>query len=60
MASGPMRGELSELSSNFIFNNAQGKRIPAARCVGFPHFHSDGYYYGLYPYYKTGYSSPSQ
>jgi hypothetical protein len=33
--------------------------IPACRFVAFPHFHSDGYYYGLYPYYKTGYSSLS-
>jgi hypothetical protein len=38
---------------------AQGKRIPASRYAPFPHFHSDGYYYGLYTYYKTGYSSPS-
>jgi hypothetical protein len=26
----------------------------------FPHFHSDGYYYCLYPYTKTGYSSRSK
>jgi hypothetical protein len=56
---GPTRDKLSELSSNFIFIHAQGKRLSAARYAGFPHFHSDGYYYGLYPYYKTGYSSPS-
>ncbi len=60
MASGPIRGELSSQSSIYILVDAQGKRIPASRCARFPHFHSDGYYYGLYPYYKTGYSSPSQ
>jgi hypothetical protein len=27
---------------------------------GFPHFHSDGYYYYLYTCIKTGYSSLSQ
>jgi hypothetical protein len=26
--------------------------------AGFPNFHSDGYYDGLYTYNKTGYSSP--
>ena len=60
MASGPIRGELSDQSSKYILADAQGKRIPASRCVRYPHFHSDGYYYGLYTSYKTGYSSPSQ
>ena len=60
MASGTICGRLSSQSSNFILALAQGKRIPAALCVAFPHFHSDGYYDGLYPYYKTGYSSSSQ
>jgi hypothetical protein len=60
MASNPIRDELSSQSSIFIFVDAQGKCIPASRCARFPHFHSDGYYYGLYTYYKTGYSSPSQ
>jgi hypothetical protein len=60
MAFEPIRGELSDQSSNYILADAQGKRIPAARCAPFPHFHSDGYYYGLYTSYKTGYSSPSQ
>jgi hypothetical protein len=26
----------------------------------FPHFHSDGYYYCLYPHTKTGYSNSSK
>jgi hypothetical protein len=60
MASGPIRDELSDQSSKYILADAQGKRIPASRCVRYPHFHSDGYYYGLYTSYKTGYSSPSQ
>jgi hypothetical protein len=60
MARGTICADLSEQSSKYIFGDAQGKRIPAARCAAFPHFHSDGYYYGLYPCYKTGYSSPSQ
>jgi hypothetical protein len=47
-------GDLSDLSSNFVFLNSQAKRIPAARRPPFPHFHSDDYYYGLYPYFKTG------
>jgi hypothetical protein len=55
----PIRDELSYQSSNYILADAQGKRLSAARYAGFPHFHSDGYYYGLYPYYKTGYSSLS-
>jgi len=33
---------------------ARRERIPALRRAAFPHFHSDGYYYGLYPPYKTG------
>ena len=60
VASRPIRDDLSSQSSICIFAHAQGKRISASRCARFPHFHSDGYYYGLYPYYKTGYSSPSQ
>jgi hypothetical protein len=60
MASSPIRDELSDQSSNCILADAQGKRIPASRCARYPHFHSDGYYYGLYTYYKTGYSTPSQ
>jgi len=56
----PFRGRLSSLCSFEILEHAQGKLIPAARCAAFPHFHSDGYYYGLYTSYKTGYSSPSQ
>jgi len=59
MVSGPIRDEFSSQSSICIFVDAQGKRIPASRCARFPHFHSDGYYYGLYTSYKTGYSSPS-
>jgi hypothetical protein len=46
--------ELSERSSFPNLENAQAKRIPAAGCAPFPHFHSDGYYYGLYPCFKTG------
>jgi len=45
---------LSELFSFPVVENAQAKRIPAARYAPFPHFHSDYYYYGLYPYFKTG------
>jgi hypothetical protein len=60
MAFEPIRGGLSDQSSNNFLADAQGKRIPASRCAPFPHFHSDGYYYGLYTSYKTGYSSPSQ
>jgi hypothetical protein len=59
-ASAVIRGVFSARSSIRIARDAQAKRIPAARCAAFPHFHSDGYYYGLYPSYKTGYSSPSQ
>jgi len=53
-------GELSSQFTNSIRADAQAKRIPALRCAAFPHFHSADYYYGLYPSYKTGYSSPSQ
>src|SRR6266851_2884849 len=60
MASGTIRGNLSSQSSSYIYVHAQGKHIPGSRCGPFPHFHSDGYYYGLYTSYKTGYSSPSQ
>jgi hypothetical protein len=60
MACGTFCGELSTQSSIRIFVDAQAKRIPASRYAAFPHFHSDGYYYGLYTSYKTGYSSPSQ
>jgi len=56
----PIHAELSDQSSKYFLADAQGKRIPASRCAPFPHFHSDGYYYGLYTSYKTGYSSPSQ
>jgi hypothetical protein len=45
---------LSDLSSIFVNTNAQAKRISALRFVRFPHFHSNDYYYGLYPYFKTG------
>jgi hypothetical protein len=58
-AYGPVRGDFSSHSSICIPENAQVKRTPAARCASFPHFHSDGCYYGLYPSYKTGYSSRS-
>jgi hypothetical protein len=54
MASTPIREELSSQSSIQIYVRAQGKRIPASRYAPFPHFHSDGYYYGLYTYFKTG------
>jgi hypothetical protein len=54
MAFRPIRGDLSSQSSKGILAHAQGKLIPAARCAAFPHFHSDGYYYGLYTSYKTG------
>jgi len=60
MASEPIRDEISSQSSIYFLADAQGKRIPASRCAPFPHFHSDGYYYGLYTSYKTGYSTPSQ
>src|SRR5712664_1033837 len=60
MISGPVHGDLSSRSSFGIFEDAQAKRISATRCGCFPHFHSDGYYSGLYTSYKTGYSSPSQ
>jgi hypothetical protein len=46
--------QLSDLSSFYVITNAQAKRISALRFVRFPHFHSDDYYYGLYPYFKTG------
>jgi hypothetical protein len=45
---------LSDLSSFFVITIAQAKRIPALRFSRFPHFHSNDYYYGLYPYFKTG------
>jgi hypothetical protein len=60
MASGPIRDELSSQSSFCILADAQGKRISAARFAPYPHFHSDGYYYGLYTSFKTGYSNSSQ
>jgi hypothetical protein len=60
MPSWPIRGALSSQSSIPNLGNAQAKRIPASRYAAFPHFHSDGYYYGLYTSFKTGYSSPSQ
>lgn len=54
VAADPNRDELSELSSFPNLDNSQTIRIPTSRCASFPHFHSDGYYYGLYPSYKTG------
>jgi hypothetical protein len=54
MASGPIRDDLSSQSSFQLLVYAQVKRIPGSRRVPFPHFHSDGYYYGLYTYFKTG------
>ncbi len=60
MASRSIRDDLSSQSSIYFFVDAQGKCISASRCARYPHFHSDGYYYGLYTYYKTGYSSPLQ
>jgi hypothetical protein len=48
------RAALSDLSSIFGFTNAQAKLISVSRFFRFPHFHSDDYYYGLYPYFKTG------
>jgi len=53
-AGAELRADLSFQSSIPISENAQAKCIPAAQCSPFPHFHSDGYYYGLYPSYKTG------
>ena len=53
-ACGPICGGLSSQSSFHVFVYAQGKRISASRRAPFPHFHSDGYYYGLYTYFKTG------
>jgi hypothetical protein len=50
----PICGELSSQFTKHIHRDAQPKRIPAARCAAFPHFHSDGCYYGLYTYFKTG------
>jgi hypothetical protein len=54
VASGPIRCELSDQSSKYILADAQAKHISGSRRVAFPHFHSDGYYYGLYTYFKTG------
>ena len=54
------RRRLSTESSNRRSAHAQGKSISAWVNVRFPHFHSDGYYYDLYTYIKTGYSSLSQ
>jgi hypothetical protein len=39
---------------------AQSNCCPIIASDAFPHFHSDGYYYYLYTYSETGYSSPSQ
>jgi hypothetical protein len=54
MGSRPICAELSSQFTKRIHTDAQSKRIPAARPAAFPHFHSDGYYYGLYTYFKTG------
>jgi len=54
MAPAAFRDDLSSQSSIPILENAQPKFIPAAPCWSFPHFHSDGYYYGLPRSYKTG------
>jgi hypothetical protein len=53
-ACAPIRDDLSSQSSVQLLVDAQAKRIPGSRCAAFPHFHSDGYYYGLYTYFKTG------
>jgi hypothetical protein len=44
----------SARSSFRVLQIAQAKRISASRFAPFPHFHSDGYYYGLPTSYKTG------
>jgi hypothetical protein len=53
-ATEPIRDDLSSQSSFQLLVYAQAERIPGSRCAAFPHFHSDGYYYGLYTYFKTG------
>jgi hypothetical protein len=54
------RGEFSSQSSGQSFLRAQRNCFCAIVSARFPHFHSDGYYYCLYPYTKTGYSSRSK
>jgi hypothetical protein len=54
VVSSAFRDDLSSQSSIPVLKNAQVLLSPAARCWPFPHFHSDGYYYGLPTSYKTG------
>jgi hypothetical protein len=54
------RGDFSAKSSTALAVHAQRKGSPVTARDGFPHFHSDGYYYYLYTSIKTGYSSCSQ
>jgi hypothetical protein len=53
-------GDLSSKSSTRRHARAHRKSFDTFATVCFPHFHSDGYYYYLYPYSKTGYSSHSK
>ena len=46
--------ELSSKSSIRRSHDAQVKHRQACIKLRFPHFHSDGYYYGLYTSVKTG------
>jgi hypothetical protein len=59
-ACGVFFGELSSKSSDGRLARAQHKSFAAFATRCFPHFHSDGYYYYLYPYSETGYSSRSK
>jgi hypothetical protein len=60
MASEAFRGGLSSQSSVRYFLRAQRKCFRAIVSARYPHFHSYGYYYCLYPYSKTGYSNSSK
>jgi hypothetical protein len=56
----PFCAWLSSQSSAGTFPYAQRNYFRVIARLGFPHFHSDGYYYYLYTYTKKGYSSSSQ
>lgn len=54
VAGNAMGGSFSAKSSIRRPSSAQRKHFTIIVRGAFPHFHSDGYYYDLYTYIKTG------
>jgi hypothetical protein len=57
---GTSRSRAHEISTAFLSPRARARRRntgPPWSLPRYAHFHSVGYYYGLYPLFKTGYSN---